>query len=86
MPSARSLPIPKYRPAILSSRLPPAKLPIFRARVSHPTLPFAAEEAKKGVEAGKVSEMELLLVWDEERWEEEESLGGDGERRELGEL
>ncbi|ORY62714.1 hypothetical protein BCR35DRAFT_308946 [Leucosporidium creatinivorum] len=53
MPSARSLPIPKYRPSILSSRLPPAKLPIFRARVSHPTLPFAAEEAKKSVEGGK---------------------------------
>lgn len=48
--------IPRYRSAALSSRLPPAKLPIFRSVVSHPPAPFAVESAQRAaqeVEAGQ---------------------------------
>ncbi|GAA5878799.1 hypothetical protein JCM1840_007253 [Sporobolomyces johnsonii] len=42
--------IPKYRsPA--ASRLPPAKLPLFRSVVSHPPAPFAVETANAATDA-----------------------------------
>jgi len=53
--------IPKYRSAT-ASRLPPAKLPLFRSVVGHPPSPYAVqssntakEQASKGKGKGKVS-------------------------------
>ncbi|SGZ13459.1 BQ5605_C028g10571 [Microbotryum silenes-dioicae] len=48
MPTARS--IPKYRPA--PTRLPPAKLPMFRSVVSHPPPPFAVAQAEARAQEG----------------------------------
>lgn len=49
--AARS--IPRYRSAALSSRLPPAKLPLFRSVVSHPPAPFAVEAAQRAAAAAQ---------------------------------
>ncbi|GAA5952817.1 hypothetical protein JCM10213_007548 [Rhodosporidiobolus nylandii] len=51
MSAAARTAIPRYRSPALTSRLPPAKLPLFRSVVQHPPAPFAVEAHSRAQEA-----------------------------------